>query len=75
MKKKTLDKEEIMIQEWLFNQAQLLKVNEDQLYRILLMVDESLKLYVERCQVWVQIVMDIQKLESKLNTKIESYGL
>lgn len=54
------------------NRAQRFKVNEDQLDRMLPMVDESLKFYVERCQVWVQIEMAIQKLKIALNVKIEA---
>lgn len=68
---KTLDKKEIVNQE--LNQAQLLEVNEDQLFRMLLMVDESLKSRVERCLVWIQLKMATQKLETNLNMKIEAW--
>lgn len=46
-----LKKEEIVSQEWLLNHVQLIEVNKDHLNIMLLMLDESLKLYVGRCQV------------------------
>lgn len=48
--KEILEKKELASHEWILNQAQQFEANEYQLDRILPMMEESLKVYVEGFQ-------------------------
>ncbi|XP_059302235.1 putative receptor-like protein kinase At3g47110 [Lycium ferocissimum] len=67
-----LDKEEIVSQEWLMNQAQQLEVYEDHREGISRMMEEFLKIHVEQSQEVELLEIAIRESEPSLNAQIEA---